>query len=368
MSKGLANFTVPTADDIALGESKVYGNYGLPTQIEIGALRGGLKTSIARDIKEIEFDGAYGPVKGLRRTKIMVGKFILQNLVLKYTNKKKISDCESGGLWENSNWGGDGGTYSAETTIVNSGLQSAKCAIATTQTGHGIHEVFASSKDLTVFGNSVVSDTGDFIGFAVYITTAMKAILGTDSIRIIFHMDIEGTETNYYYYDVESTALTADKWTTFNIAKSSFTEVGTGDWSAVTGISFEVPDETDDALEFYVDSIDLIENQSSGTLFPLKGNGGEFSYTDEGDYRKFVGNLSIADDDYYENIAVVEMKHSGKPYITILERCYNDGNINLALNEKDESVNSTEFTGHYEGTTPTVVPIEIRDYDVDVAV
>lgn len=361
MSKGIGSFTVPTEDEIALGESKVYGNYGLPSQIEIGALRGGLKTSIERDIKEIEFDGAYGPVKGLRRNKIMKCKIAMNNLVLKYMNKKTISDCESDGTWESNDWAGTGGTYAAETTIVNSGLQSAKGTADTA--AYGIHEVFASAKDLTVFDNSVVSDTADYIGFAYYLTAQDITDLGSAHLRICFHMDAEGTETNMYQYDVLASALSAG-WNTFKVSKSSFSEVGTGDWSAVTGVSVKLSDTPSAEVVFYVDSIDLIEAQTSGTLVPTKGQGGEFSYTDEGDYRKFVGSLEIADDDYYENIAVVTTKQSGKLFVEILKDCYNDGNINLALQEKDEAVNATEFVGHYEGSSLSVVPLTIRDYDV----
>lgn len=357
--------TVPVANDVIMGEFKVYANYGLPSQILIGATREGCKVDIGRVIEEIKADGAYGYMLDsdgipLVRTKEIVGQITLNNLYLKYFNKKIVSDCESDGTWESNNWGLDGGTYTAETTIVNSGEQSAKCSIASGQTGHGIHEVFASTKDLTVFDNSETSDTADYIGFAIYITSAMKTILGTDSIQLRIHKDAEDTETNYYWYDVEATALTADQWTTFKVAKTSFTEEGTASWSAVTGISFEVPDETDDALVFYVDSIDLIQNQSDSFVLPV--NSGNIEYTDETTYKLYRPDLEITDNDYLDNITIIGQKMDGKKIKIIQKRCLNDGNIALALEEKTEVVHETVFTGHYHKDSGLTCPISIYEY------
>lgn len=365
MSINAVDPTIPVANDVIMGEFKAYANYGLPTQTLLGATRDGCKVDIERTIKELAFDGAYGPTLDsdgvpLVRYEKLIGRITLNNLYLKYFNKKKISDCESDGTWESNNWGGDGGTYAAETTIVNSGSQSAKCSIDTTSTGHGIHEVFASSKDLTVFDNSETSDTADYIGIAVYITTAMLAILGTDSIQVRIHNDAEGTETNYLWYDIEATALTADQWTTLKIAKSSFTAEAAGAWSGVTGISFEVPDETDDALEFYVDSIDLIQNQSDSAVVPVNGSG--FGYTDETDYKEYTPDLEITEDDYLENITLVGQRLDGKKVKIVAKNVLNDGNISLALESKDEAVNETQFTGHYKYGAGLTPPLELYEY------
>jgi hypothetical protein len=365
MSINAVNPTIPVSNDIIMGEFKAYANYGLPTQTLLGATRDGCKVDIERTIKELAFDGGYGPTLDsdgvpLVRYEKLIGMITLNNLYLKYFNKKTISDCESTGAWESGNWAEDGGTYAAETTIINSGDQSAKCSIATTSTGHGIKEVFTSNLDLTVFDNSEVSDTADYIGVAVYITTAMLAILGTDSIRLIIHNDADLTETNYYYYDIEATALTADQWTTFKIAKSSFTETGSGDWSTVTGISFEVPDETDDALEFYVDSIDLIQNQSDSAIIPVNGSG--FNYTNETTYKEYTPDLEISDSDYLENVTLIGQRLDGKKTKIILKQVLNDGNISLALESKDEAVHETQFTGHYKYGAGLTFPLEIYEY------
>lgn len=357
--------TIPVANDVIMGEFKAYVNYGLPTQLLLGATRDGCKVNIERTIKEIAYDGAYGPTLDsdgvpLVRYEKLIGRIILNNLYLKYFNKKIISDCESDGTWESSNWGGTGGTYEAEDTIVNSGSQSAKCSIATTSTGHGIHEVFASTKDLTVFDNSEASDTADYIGVGVYITSAMLTILGTDSIRMILHNDIEGTETNYMWYDIEASALTADQWTNLTIAKSVFTQEGSGAFTGVTGISFEVPDETDDALVFYVDSIDLIQNQSDSAIIPVNGSG--FGYTDETAYKEYTPDLEITENNYLENVTLVGQRLDGKKVKIVAKNVLNDGNISLALESKDEVVHETQFTGHYKYGAGLTCPIELYEY------
>jgi hypothetical protein len=360
MAKGLVTPTVPIDDDIALGEAKIYGNYGLPTEIELGSTRGGLKVDIERAIKEIKSDGQYGPHKGLRRYEKFMAKLTIQALCLKYFNRKILSDAESDTLFESKGWTvASGGVYAAETSIVLEGSQSAKGTL--TSSGDGIHEVYATSKNLTAFDNGEASTTSDYIGFAIYVTTQDLADLGSADLRISFHMDAEDTETNYYYYDVAASALTADEWTSFKVLKSAFTEAGSGDWSAVTGVSISLNAAPSAEVIFYIDSIELIQAQTKSTIVPV--NGGGMSYTDEGDYRKFVPNLTLNDNEYYSNVTVVGMKHSGKPFKIELQECLNDGNISLAFQEKDEVVNSTQFTAHFDSNA-TVIPLIIRDWDI----
>lgn len=356
--------TIPVANDVIMGEFKAYYDLGLPTQTLIGATNEGCTIDIDRVIEVIKFDGAYGPTLDsngdpLVRYKGLVGKITLNSLYLKYFNRKIIADMESDTNLENNNWGGDGGTYTAETTIKNSGDQAAKVSIATTQTGHGVHEVFDSPKDLSVFDNSESSVAGDSIGVAIHITTAMKAILGTDSIRLIFHMDSEGTEDNLYYYDIESTALTADVYTPLKILKSAFTETGTGNWANVVGWSIEVPDTTDDALSFYVDSLSLIQTQNDSSIVPVNSG---FSYTNETTYKSYVPSLEIPDTDYFQNIGIVGQRMDGKKIKIIMEDCLNDGAVNLAFEGMEEIVNETVFTSHYKRNQGNTFPVSIYEY------
>lgn len=360
--------TIPVANDIIGGEFKAYANYGTPTQTLLGATRDGCKIDLERAIEPIAQDGSFGNTLDsdgvpMVRYKGFNIKLTLNALYLKYFNRKSISTMESDGNWESGNWAEDGGTYAAETSIVNTGIQSAKCSIASAQTGHGIKEVFSSTKDLIVFDNSEASTTSDYIGFSIYITSAMLTILGTDVIRIIFHNDADTTETNYQYYDIDPSTLTADQWNNIKVLKSAFTAEGTGAWAAVTGVSFEVPTATDDALEFYVDSLDLIQNQSDSAIVSVNGN--PFSYTlvdDTPDYKKYVPSLDISDSDYLENITIVGQKLDGKMMKWILKDCLNDGSISLGIESMDEVVNETVFTAHYNFNTGLEVPLKIREY------
>lgn len=366
MSIGVVETTVPVANDIILGEFKAYANYGLPTQVLLGATREGCKVDIERAIKELAYDGAYGPTLDedgvpLVRHERLVGRITINNLYLKYFNRKIISNCESTGAWENNDWSATGGTYAAETSIVNSGDQSAKATIASASANYGIHEVFSSSLDLTAFDNSESSDTDDYIGFAIYIAAQDITDLGSADIRISLHCNAEGVETDAYYYDVAASALSAG-WNTFKVAKTDFTAIGGGSetWAAITGVSFKVDAGTSDEVVFYVDSIELIQAQTNSSMFPINGHG--FDYTDETTYRQLIPDLEIGENDYLENITLVGQKMDGKKVKIVLKNCLNDGNISLGLEEKDEVVNETQFTGHYKYGAGTVSPIELYEY------
>jgi hypothetical protein len=78
---------VPDSGNIILGEGKIYKNYGLGgTEAIIGATRGGASFSVARDIKEIDFDGSYGAVKTLRRKTKIQPSLKVSMLELNYDN------------------------------------------------------------------------------------------------------------------------------------------------------------------------------------------------------------------------------------------------------------------------------------------
>lgn len=367
MSIGVVETTAPVANDIILGEFKAYANYGLPTETLLGATRGGCKFDIDRAIKEIVSDGFYGhqlngsgnPSVRYETLNVML---TLEQLYLKYFNRKIIADCESDSSWESESWTtGDGGTYTADTTYVLEGDQSAKATIGTD--GYGIHEVLASTPaliNLTQFDNSETSTTSDYIGFGLYIATQDLTDLSTADIRIAFHCDAEGTTTNYFYYDVSASDLTADMWTAFKVAKSDFTSQGSPDWSTIYGISVIINGSPGDTVDFYIDSVSLIQNQSKSSILPVNSTG--VSYTDEGDYREFTLSLEIAATDYLENVTLVGQRYDGKMVKIILENCINDGKIELALQEKDEVVQSTQFTGHYKTSSVTTTPFKIREY------
>jgi len=365
MSVGVNTPTIPVANDIIQGEFIAYANYGTPLQTVLGSTNGGCVVDINRNIKYLPIDGVYGPVLDSNGVPLVrhiefIASVTLQQMYLKYFHKKTISNCESDGTWESKDWAGTGGTYAAETSIVNTGLQSAKCTGDTEN--YGIHEVFASSKDLTAYANSEVAGTSDYIGFGIYITSANKTALGSNAkIRLSIHKDIEGTETNAFYYDIAGSSLTADEWNIFKIAKSSFSEAGTASWSAVTGISFKFATAApSSSCTFYVDAIDLIQNQSLSSIVGL--NASNFDYTDETTYRLIKPDLEITSEDYLENITLISQKMDGKMVKIVLRNCLNDGNIDTALEQKSEIVNGTTFTSHYEPSAGTTTPLDLYEY------
>ena len=361
MTKGLSTFEVPLPEDVALGECKVYGNYELPDEHIIGATRGGTKLTIERSIREMGYDGSYGPTKGLRRYEKFISKLELQALCLKYQIQDTITDCESDSNWADKDWGDTGGTYAAETSIVAQGDQSIKGTADTLN--YGIHEVFSASKNLTVFSNGESSVVADYIGFQYYLTAQDITDLGSAHLRLGFHMDAFGTETNMYIYDIVPGSLSAG-WNSFKIAKSAFTEVGTGDWSAVLGVSVKLSDSPNAEVVFYVDEITLIQYNAvlRSSLLPAIRSG--MVVTDQTTYYKLLPTLELVDADYYENIAIVGQKLDGKAFVAILKNCLNDGAISLGINEKDEVINATTFSSHFKRSAKTTVPIKLRTYDV----
>ena len=358
--------TIPVANDIILGEFKAYANYGQPGVILLGATRDGCKIDIERTIKELTFDGAYGPTLDsdgvpLVRYEKLIAKVTLNNLYLKYFTKKTISNCEaSGNTWESKDWSATGGVYAAETTIFNSGEQSSKFTIQAATANEGIKDVFAATKDLTVFDNAEVSDTADAIGWALYLTAQDITDLGTAKLQFSLHMDADETETNYYKYEVTAAMLTADAWSVFKVLKSAFTEVGSGNWATVTGVSLKAESASTAEVVGYIDSVDLIQTHSDSS--PVAINASGFDYTDETTYKEFTASLEVADTDYLDNITLVGQRMDGKTVKIVLKNALNDGSISLALEDKDEVVTETVFTAHFKFGAGLVVPIELYEY------
>lgn len=362
---GVSDFYVPTTGEVLLGEYKIYGNYGLANQFELGFVNESFKLTITREIHIIKVNGAYCntlDANGVPLIRIdrVVPVLTVNSLALRYLNNNIISGGEASDNWESQDWGQNGGTYESETSIVQTGARSIKMTADTAN--YGVHEVFSSSKDLTVFENGETATTSDYICFSIYIATQDITDLGSADLRLSMHMDAEGTETNLYYYDVAANALTAGQWNNFKILKSAFTEVGTGDWSAVTGVSLKLDAAPSAAVVCYLDSINHMQANITRSAPVSTGQGGKYNYTDEGSYKKFVPYLPIPDTKYLDNIGVVGQFHDGKRLDILIENVYDDGSVNLAIQEKTEVVNPVQFTGHYNREKPTVIPIEFRHY------
>jgi hypothetical protein len=362
---GISDIYVPTTGEILLAEYTLYGNYGLPTQFLLGFINESFKLTITREFHNIKVYGAFCNVLDpdgipLFRYDRLVPMLTIESLALRYINNDIITGAEPTDNFESGNWAGGDGTYSDETTLYQTGTQSAK--LTGDADGEGIHEVFATAKDFENFSNGIAGSTADKICWGIYITTAELAKLDT-GLKLKIHCDAEGTETNYYYYDIAKASLTADAWTNFTIARSDFTSAGGGaeDWGAVTGISLTFDGAPSAEASAYIDSVSLLQDSTDSSI--VGGNiGGKYAYTDEGDYKQFTPKLTIADSEYLDNIGLVGQFHDGKRLDIILENCIDDGSINIAIQEKTEVVYSAQFTGHYKRETPHVVPIEFRHY------
>lgn len=64
---GTQGIRTETVDYFIVDAGAVYLNYELPDERLLGATRGGSTFAIEQDVREIEMDGAPGPVKGARR-------------------------------------------------------------------------------------------------------------------------------------------------------------------------------------------------------------------------------------------------------------------------------------------------------------
>lgn len=84
MTQGVFTPEVPVEDDLWLGEGIYYADYGEVGEAVIGATRGGSKVEIDKVIKEIAYDGAYGPTKDMRRYERYVPRFMVNLLKMTY--------------------------------------------------------------------------------------------------------------------------------------------------------------------------------------------------------------------------------------------------------------------------------------------
>lgn len=86
MPKGVFTPEVPDDNDLLLGEGIVYINYGEAGEAIIGATRDGSKYEEEKVIRTMQYDGAYGKTKGLRRYERRVPRLIVNFLKLSYVN------------------------------------------------------------------------------------------------------------------------------------------------------------------------------------------------------------------------------------------------------------------------------------------
>jgi hypothetical protein len=353
-----------------MSECYLYGNWGLPEQKELGIIKGKCQADIDREIIIHNSNGHYGIVLDENNVPLisidkMGGKISADLEVLKAENKKRINWCEDpntspDSAWVSGDWEGNGGTYTAETTIVNNGKQAVKMSADTD--GHGSHTVFDEVMDFTVLENGEVSGDSDYIGFSIYISAQDKIDLDTAVLRVYFHSDPVGTLTNAYHKSLAGTDLVADSYNNFVISKSSFTQLASGDWSNITGMSYVIINTPSDLVDSMLDAISLVKASTQSSILPQNGGQGITS-TDESTYFKLIGKINIEDDEYYHNVAIVTCTHDGVPIVIVYKNVAIVNDIELDFSGNRESVVTTlEFVPHYGDGEETTVPIEFYFY------
>lgn len=80
-------------------------------------------------------------------------------------------------------------------------------------------------------------------------------------------------------------------------------------------------------------------------------------------YTQITENLEVSSTDYITDISFVGERLDGKQVAIIIKNALGDGNIELAMEAKEEVIPEVQFTGHYDSTTPTTPPYEIRLYN-----
>lgn len=76
-------------------------------------------------------------------------------------------------------------------------------------------------------------------------------------------------------------------------------------------------------------------------------------------YDKLTANDQIADTDYLTNVTFIGETAAGKEVIILIKNALGDGNMELALEDKEEIVPEVTFTGHYDNTDIKTEPFEI---------
>jgi hypothetical protein len=86
MAKNVWTPSASLSKDILLGVGKVYKDLGEGTETELGPTMGSCKYKAGRTIKLIEFNGAYGPKKGMQKVEMWKPQLIINFLKIDYLN------------------------------------------------------------------------------------------------------------------------------------------------------------------------------------------------------------------------------------------------------------------------------------------
>lgn len=164
--------------------------------------------------------------------------------------------------WADKRWDDNAdGTHGDDATNYKTDAQGISLSAADAD-NDGIYIDFTNI-DFTHFSNGDTSVAADYITIYLNIDTQNITDLGnTDGIQIAFTCDAQGTLTNYYSYGIDDSEV-SNGGNYIKIAKSAFTENGTGDWSAITGFTLWV-DDPDADVELTIDNIQMIKKAQGG--------------------------------------------------------------------------------------------------------
>lgn len=112
-------------------------------------------------------------------------------------------------------------------------------------------------------------------------------------------------------------------------------------------------------LEFTAENLQLA--LAGATAEDATKTGEEPGAEGDGTHKKIsrTSNRTIPVDDHIKNIAIAAETSGGKEGIFIIKNGLADGNLELAFEDKNESVMETQFTGHFDPENLDEEPWEI---------
>lgn len=108
--------------------------------------------------------------------------------------------------------------------------------------------------------------------------------------------------------------------------------------------------------------VNLIEITAANLKLALTASDmSDYPSTEAKTHDKIISNRDIADTDYVTNVALIgKVSGADEHVICIIDNGLCDGNLELAMKDKDESVIEMTFVGYYDPATPETEPWEIR--------
>ncbi len=85
------------------------------------------------------------------------------------------------------------------------------------------------------------------------------------------------------------------------------------------------------------------------------------SIADLANHKSLTRQAAIADSDYLTNLALVaNVSNQNNNFIGIIRNVLQTGEFAMTVTDREEGVVACEFTAHFDGSTPTLEPWELR--------